>query len=215
MGRMKDGAMRLCRAQWFNGIYRRIYAVLNVEGMLPGPCRISVLPVDALETVGGIIEAAAIKEGNMLWFKVQPPSPITFAHELIHLIRWKDEELEEAYAYNLSPLAVLLAERGVEPPANIVKLFNATLDMVLEAVNNAYGYNFNNITEYLELKGDIPHFFTLKVKKDGSIEYKIKKGYTEKDIAVDIVSELAITAERDERALKALLLLLEWLRGSR
>jgi len=205
----------LCRLQWFNDLYRRIYDVLNAEGMLPGPCDVRVLPAEALEAVGGIIEAAAIKENNTLWFKEQPPSPVTFAHELIHLIRWKDEDLEEAYAYNLSPLAVLLAEKGVEPPANIVKLFNATLDMVLEAVNKAYGYNFNNIIEYLIFMGDMPPYVAVKARKNGSIKYRIKKGYNERAVAVDVVSVLAIAAKRDERALKALLLLLEWLRGSR
>jgi len=197
----------LCRLQWFNDLYRRIYDVLSIEGMLPGPCNIHILPVGALEAVEKIIVAAAMKGANTVWFKVQPPSPITFAHELIHLVEGKDGELEEAYAYNLSPLVVLLAERNIVPPVNPLRLFNVTPGMVLDAINQAYNHRFKDLIEYFKLKGVIPHF----VKED----HTIREGYSERDIVVDVVSELATAAERDERALKALLLLLEWLRGSR
>ena len=191
---------RLCTLPWFNGVYMRIYDVLSAEGMLPNPCDIQVLPAEASEAVEKLTEGATVKGSNMVWFKKQPPDPVVFAHELIHLIEDKDKELEEVYAYNLSPLAVLLAERGITPPANPVRLFNATPSMILEALNKAYNYSFKDLAEYFELIGVTPPFM------------EAGGGYGEREVAVDAVSELIAGAGRSEPMLNAVLALLEALR---
>jgi len=200
---------KLCELGWFEGLYERIYRVLSVDGMLPEPCSVQVIPPEALEVHGvlfsGFVLGVAFKGANTIWFPEQPPPPQAFAHELIHLIEGKDAELEEVYAYNLAALAVLLAERGIVPPANPVKLFNVTPEMVLEAVNSTYGYRFKDLVEYFTFKGVIPGFV------DAEQGYKVREGFTRREIAVDAVSELIAIAGggHDGLALEAIIELLK------
>jgi len=197
--------LKLCELGWFNGLYRRIYDVLSVDGMLVDACSIQVLPPDALEFRGtlGYVMGATFKDSNTLWFREQPPSPLTFAHELIHLIEGKDVELEEVYAYNLAALAVLLAEKGIIPPVNPIKLFKVTPAMILEAINRVYGYRFKDLIEYFVFNGVIPGF----VEFDGG-GYRVREGYGDREVVVVAVSELISGAEYDELMFETIMELL-------
>ena len=150
----------LCELEWFrdNSLYRRVYDVLSVENALPDPCEVLVLetpPPGADESA----LAGCLADRRTVWFRSQPPPPAVFAHELVHLIEGKEPELEEVYAYNLSSLVVLLAERDITPPANPVRIYrDTTLNTVLEAVRRAYKYPFTSLREYFEFIGVLPEF---------------------------------------------------------
>ena len=201
--------LRLCELPWFDGLYRRIYDVLNAEGKLPHPCDIMILPPEAVE-VRETVQAATWKDAKVIWFRHQPPHPVTFAHELIHLID-KPIELEEVYAYNLATFAVLLAERGIVPPASIVRLFEVSLNEIIDAIREVYRYPFKDIVEYFEYFGIIPAFITFKgdpLANSWKLEIDWQR-YNEKSIVVATVAELVGMAEYDEFALDVLLKLLE------
>lgn len=204
---MMEGLAKLCELPWFSGLHRRIYDVLAVEGMLPDPCEIRVLApedVEADERVRG----ACWKDTKILWFREQPPDPITFAHELLHLIEKGDLKLEEVYAYNLSALVVLMAEEGVVPPANPVRLFEASADAILEAINETYKFKFSSLAEYFLTIGVVPYFVHLAWEGDSIQARGVREGLSEREVAIEAVSELAAGALYDRYMFEALLRLL-------
>jgi len=201
---------RLCELPWFKGLYVDVYEVLRVEGRLPSPCDIEVLPPLAVKAEKAV-RAAAFAGEDALWFRSQPPDPVVFAHELIHLVRGKPAELEEVYAYNLASLAVTLAERGIKPPASIVRLLDASLTDLEEAVREAYRYPFKDIVDYFEFFGVIPGFIRLKTDPyTDTWTFEVdSQRFDEKSIVIMSVTEIAGMAEYDDRALEALLRVLE------
>jgi hypothetical protein len=134
-----------------------------------------------------------------------------FAHELLHLIEGKEVELEEVYAYNLSHLAVMLAERGVTPPVGIVRLFtDVTKEMVVQALREVYGYPFKDLVEFFEFIGVVPSFLRLDYDPaTNSAVLKYAPGYDEKSVAIMAVTELIAGAEYDELMFKTVVKLLE------
>jgi len=200
----------LCEIEWFNSLYRKIYDVLNVENMLPNPCEVKVLPPEPVpsEAHSGTY-GLCWRDRRLLWFRVQPPPPIDFAHELLHLIKDKELELEEMYAYNLSHLVVMLAKDDIVPSANPIRLFrDVTIDMVIEAVRKAYGYPFKDLTEYFEFIGVVPSFMKMVPTPNG-IKLVVRKEYSERLIAIIAVSELIAGAEFDKYMHRAVLELMK------
>ena len=85
-----------------------------------------------------------------------PHDPIVFAHELIHLCDKSNDVHEEVYGYNLASLIVMLARENIVPEKNPLKnplmLFEAiTLDDLLRALRDVYGYPFKDICQYFVL----------------------------------------------------------------
>jgi len=200
---------KLCSLDWFNGIYAKIYEVLAVENALPDPCEVSVLQPDSRpQGSSPNAVASAIPHTNTLWFSAQPPPPIVFAHELIHLVRidGKDYRLEEIYAYNLSSLAVMLAEDDIVPPANIVRLFDISINDILDAINSVYKCTLSSIEEYFQLIGVIPSFIELVVDVDGTIKFVSKSD--EKTKVLNTISHLVAGAEYDSLMYEVIIKLL-------
>ena len=200
--------MSLADTAWFKGIYEKIYRILSAEGRLPPPDAIYLLDkadVEAHEHVLGF----AVREKNYIYFRDIPPNPITFAHELIHLCTKGSDTDEEVYAYNLAHLIVMLAEKNVIPVRNPLALFESvTLNDILVALSEAYGYRFRDIAEYFQLVGVIPAFMTLEEASDGRTLLKVDARYSEKEIAAMTVISLIGGAPFDDSALAALLRLL-------
>ena len=204
----------LCGLEWFRDLYERIFKVLSLENRLPDPCEILILPPepapeDAVRNKS--IQGVCWREKREIWFRRQPPDYIVFAHELLHLIEGKEAELEEVYAYNLSHLAVMLAERGITPPASIVRLFtDVAREMVVQALREVYGYPFKDLPEFFGLIGVIPSFLRLDydpAANSAVLEYA--PGYDEKTVAIMAVTELIAGGEYDELMFKAVVKLLE------
>uniref|UniRef100_A0A7C3RLE6 Uncharacterized protein n=1 Tax=Archaeoglobus fulgidus TaxID=2234 RepID=A0A7C3RLE6_ARCFL len=203
--------MRLSEAPWFKGLYAKIYDVLNAENLLPPAEEIHVLqelPEDI--RVGSNVMGLCWRERKALWFREQPPAPVIFAHELLHLIE-KDAELEEVYACNLSMLAVILAMKEIVPSVSIVRLFSLREEQVLEAVRRAYNYRFESLEEYFTFMGAIPHIYEFEFDKEKGFRLKKNKLYAERDIVITIISEIISATEYDNFALKTLLILLSFL----
>jgi hypothetical protein len=204
----------LCRLEWFTGIYERIFKVLSVESRLPDPCGILILPPEPAPEDAArnkSIQGMCWRERGEIWFRRQPPDHIVFAHELLHLIEGKEAELEEVYAYNLSHLAVMLAERGITPPVSIVRLFtDVNKEMVVQALREVYGYPFKDLPEFFGLIGVIPSFLRLDYDPAAnSAVLKYAPGYDERVVAIMAVTELIAGAEYDELMFKAVVELLE------
>ena len=94
---MSESKTPLCKIDWYNKdtVYQGIYRVLNTENCLPDPCEIMILPPlpipkEAHERVYGL----CWRDKKEIWFRMQPPDYIEFAHELLHLIEGKEVELE-------------------------------------------------------------------------------------------------------------------------
>ena len=208
---------KLSDTEWFSGIYKTIYNILSIDERLPDADNIFVLNNDDLtslppENVRGF--ALNKGENKCIWFRDVPPDPVTFAHELIHCCKKLDKVEEEVYGYNLSLLIVLLAEEGITPRRNPLTLFEeVTMKQLLDAINETYGYNFNDIVEYFIFLGIIPAFITLNVDFDlderGKIVAMLNQKYDEKDIVCASITELAAGAPYDPMMLKVLLKLLE------
>ena len=198
--------MKLSEAEWFTKIYRKIYDVLNAESMLPPPDQITILrPADV--KVRDTVHGLCWKEEKMIWFREQPPPPLFFAHELLHLID-KDIKLEEVYAYNLSSLAVILAKKDIVPKKNIIRLFDVNEEQLLQAIRKAYNYNFKSLEDYFAFIGVIPHVFEFEFS-DGQYRLKRSKYYDEKAVVIATITELIAAAEfGDMVALNAILNLL-------
>jgi len=211
---MSESKTPLCKMDWFNkdAVYQGIYRVLNTENRLPDPCEIMILPPlpipkEAHERVHGL----CWRDKKEIWFRIQPPNYVEFAHELLHLIEGKEVELEEVYAYNLSHLVVMLAENNIDPPVNPVRLFtDATVDMVLQVLRDVYGYPFNDIAEYFEIIGVIPPFLRLDFDPArNDIVFKYNPEYDERSIAIMTITELIAGAEYDRVMFDVVLKLLE------
>jgi hypothetical protein len=200
--------MRLSETPWFQGLYAKIYDVLNAENMLPPAEEISVLQELPKEIrAGSNTMGFCWRERKALWFREQPPAPTVFAHELLHLIE-KDAVLEEVYAYNLSQLAVILAERNMVPPVSIVKLFNLDERQILEALRKAYNYNFDSLEDYFAFIGVIPHIYEFEFDKEKGFRLKRSKLYDEKAVVIMVITEIIGAAEYDGFALDTILKLL-------
>jgi len=199
--------IRLCEAEWFDGIYKKIYDILSVEGMLPSPCEIKVLPPSPPPPEVRGVRALGmynVRE-RVVWFWDWPPHPIIFAHELIHAVGGKEEDLEEIYGYNLSSFVVMLAENDIVPPVNPVRLFrDVTITDIVEALRSAYGYPFKDILEYFEVIGVVPVFADMSFD-DGRFKLRFKENYSEKTISITAVSDIIAGAEYDKYAFKTLL----------
>jgi len=196
-------------------MYRRIYDVLSIEGLLPSPCEVTILPPEppppgAREGVYGMCWQLERK----IWFRTWPPPYIDFAHELIHLIPKGNTELEEVYAYNLSTFIVELARRGAKPPANPIRLFGIrSTSTILEAIREVYNHPFRDLAEYFMWIGVIPVFLKPETSADGLV-LVYDPAYDEGSIVLTTVSELAVGSEYDELQFRVLLRLLEGLGGN-
>ena len=199
---------KLCELDWFKGIYKKIYNVLSVENMLPDPCQITVLYPGDVE-VDERVMALAWWNDKTIWFRNQPPDPVTFAHELIHLIDAKTREIEEVYSYNLARLAVVLALEGIVPRTNIVRLFDVSENDILRALQRVYRIKFDSLEEYFKFIGVIPPFIRLEWGENGSIVFVRKQEYNARDVVINTVTELASGAEYDRLMLDVVLELLD------
>jgi hypothetical protein len=213
------GVMRmpkLCEVNWFNEdeMYRRIYDVLNTENMLSNPCNIAILPPEPLPpgarpSVYGLCWSLERK----IWFRRWPPPYTDFAHELIHLIPNKDEEIEEMYAYNLSGFIIELAKRGIKPLVNPVRLFNANnasviSSVILEAIREVYNYPFKDLADFFMWIGVVPPFLKPRANADG-FTLELDPSYDSRTIILTTISEFAAGCVYDELMLKVLLRLFE------
>lgn len=199
----------LCRLWWFKGIYKKIYAVLSAEGMLPDPCSMPAAPASSLEAQGKTASGAARGKEKKLRLKEQPPDPAAFAHELLHLIdaSEKTPELEELCS-SLAGLAVLLAEKDITPRVNITRLLSAGEEDILKALRKVCGAGFEKLEDFFEFIGVVPLF--AEVKEDAGGRAKIVRSgkCSGKTAAVLAAAELAAGAEYDPLLLEVLLELL-------
>jgi len=205
---MSETRPKLCELDWFKGVYKKIYNVLSVENMLPDPCEITILDPGDVE-VDERVMALAWWNDKTIWFRHQPPDPVTFAHELIHLIDAKIREIEEVYSYNLARLAVVLALENIVPKTNIVRLFDVSEDDILRALRKVYRIEFNGLEEYFKFIGVIPLFIRLEWSENGSIMFVRKEEYSSRDVIINTVTELASGAEFDRFMLDVILELLD------
>jgi hypothetical protein len=201
--------LSLADVKWFRDVYKKIYRILSAEGRLPPPDAIHLLERVDVEGVHERVLGFAIREKNCIYFRDVPPDPVTFAHELIHLCMKSSDTDEEVYAYNLAQLVVMLAERKIVPKRNPLVLFESvTLNDILVALSEAYGYQFRDIAEYFQLIGVIPAFMIVEMAPDGRVLMKVDPRYSEKEIAVMMIINLIGGAPFDDSALAALLRLL-------
>ena len=201
--------MSLADAAWFKGIYEKIYRILSAENRLPPPDAIYLLEKADAEGVHERVLGFAIRESNCVYFRDVPPDPVTLAHELIHLCAKGSDTDEEVYAYNLAQLVVMLAERNVVPKRSPLALFESvTLNDVLAALSEAYGYGFRDIAEYFQFVGVIPAFIIMEETSDGRTLLKVDPRYSEREIAAMTITSLIGGAPFDDFAFTALLRLL-------
>jgi len=208
---------RLSEVEWFGGVYRSVYEILALEGRLPPPDRIFVL--DRPEELG--LRAPpwalglAVPERRALWFRAVPPHPQVFAHELIHLARkrLRDPGEEEVFGYNLSRLVVALAEAGVRPPANPLRLFeDAELWMLERALREVAGVGLSDV--YRELGLPPPALDLRRLERAVGRGLLADKRYFERALLVVSLSDLSGAARGNPALLRALLKLLGDLAGA-
>lgn len=187
----------LAGVPWFRGVYRRIYEIL--ADRLPGPGVILVEREPPIPLAGNVGGAAWRDERGVchVWFRVTPPPPRTFAHELIHCAEKKWSDLEEIYAYNLSGFVALLASEGVTPPASPLILLDVrpSTGDVLEAVNDFFsraGMKFRDLAEFFTYYGVIPFFIDLSTG-----EPRMRPGIPDEDAAIAAISEILAAAPYD------------------
>jgi hypothetical protein len=144
---------------------------------------------------------------KLIWFREEPPHPVVFAHELIHIAdkkvdRERRSRLEEVYASNLADLVVLLANLDIKPPTNPLRLFE---DVGLKDIADSMrrhlrlqGSDREIIEQYCELTGTIPPIAEkIAVENDDTISYrvKIKDNIPDDVITRTIISMLIAGAE--------------------
>jgi hypothetical protein len=201
--------LSLADAAWFKDVYEKIYRILSAENRLPLPDAIYLLTEADVEGAHERVLGFAVRESNCVYFRDVPPDPVTFAHELIHLCTKSSDTDEEVYAYNLAQLVVMLAERNVVPKRNPLALFESvTMNDVLTALSEAYGYHFRDIAEYFQFVGVIPAFMIVEEASDGRALLKVDPRYSEKEIAVMTIISLIGGAPFDDFAFTILLHLL-------
>jgi hypothetical protein len=202
---------KLSEAEWFKDLYRKIYDITSIDKRLPEPQEIFVASgkeIDAPQHTLGLAFEVVVDgvKRKCIWFEEEPPEPVIFAHELLHLCRKSGVVEEEVYSGNLSKLIVLLAELSVTPKKNPLSLYeDVTLSSLMEALREAYGYNFRDLCEYYELIGVIPPFM---VEKDSFGSFKIDPRYKEREIVFYTITDLIDGALHDTLALIALVKLL-------
>jgi hypothetical protein len=206
----------LCDVDWFKDVYVKIYNILALDNRLPPPDNIYLLDdKEAFEmfnianTVQGF--AVTIDGKKCVWFRHVPPDPIVFAHELIHLCNKRSNDVhEEVYGYNLASLIVMLAQENVIPSKNPLTLFESvTIDDLLKALRDVYGYPFKDICQYFVFIGSIPQFIDLDLDlKTGEFVGRINQSYDQKAITVLAISDIIAGAQYDPHMLNVILKLL-------
>jgi hypothetical protein len=211
------GVARLCELPWFAGLYAKVYEILSLENGLPHPCEVTVLPPEEpLPGTRPSTQATAVQEERLLWFRTQPPPPLFFAHEVVHLVPGKPRELEEFYGYNLASLVLTLAERGIAPPANPVRLFEVRdKGLVLKVLSEVYGYRFKDLLELYEVLGVFPPFLEVEVENGAPPRPMAPAGVPEDVLVLNTLALLAELATHDPLALEVILRLLAFVRGGR
>ncbi len=181
----------LADVPWYKGIYRIIHQILSLEGRVPPAEEISLLGLEDFDVPPPLTVLGCAAPGVGVWFRFAPPSPITFAHELIHLARKEVGDWEELYAYNLAAFVVWLAERRIRVPVNPLRLFEDVDEhLLLEAIHRVFKVKFESLGEFFIHIGVIPPFLELVEGR-----FKVKKEYSEKMIVIESISELAAGAE--------------------
>jgi len=198
---------RLTEISWFKDEYVKVYNIINIENRMPPLDEIYVLDdydVKSLQIIPrDTVMAFALPshdiERQYVWFRYEPPSLNEFAHEMIHLATKYKRLNDEVYAYNLSPLVTILAERNIIPKHNVLRLLEDLNLNVLSRKITQY-FHVNNIEELFLTLGVVPYFTTFE---NGTIT--IRKEYTENDIMIGTITELIAAAEYNDHILKFIL----------
>ncbi|MGC8970536.1 MAG: hypothetical protein ACP5LG_08340, partial [Conexivisphaera sp.] len=190
--------MRLCETPWFREqeIYKNIYSVLSLEDRLPDPCAIEVLDPGDASPPDGVLGFAT--DAMAVWFRVQPPPPGLFAHEVIHLTRKSGKWHEEVYAYDLADMIVVLAEGTAgQVVHNPLRLFeNVTIEDVAAAICEVTRIREicdrpprEAIAEFMGIMGVIPAF-ARPALEGGMIKVRVRDDYSDDDVALMTLVEL-------------------------
>jgi len=202
---------KLTETGWFKNEYVKAYDIINIENRMPPLDKIYVfddydvkaLRIKPRDTVMAFaLRSNNVNENQYVWFRYEPPDLSVFVHELIHLAKKYKQLDEEVYAYNLTPLAMILLERDIVPKHNVLRLFEDLNLNVLSKKIKQY-FRVNSIEELFLTLGVVPYFTTFN---DGTIT--IRKGYTEDDIMIGTITELIVAAEYDDYILSFMLQLL-------
>ena len=202
---------KLTEISWFKNEYVKAYDIINIENRMPPLDKIYVfddydvkaLRIKPRDTVMAFaLRSNNVNENQYVWFRYEPPDLSVFVHELIHLAKKYKQLDEEVYAYNLTPLAMILLERDIVPKHNVLRLFEDLNLNVLSKKIKQY-FRVNSIEELFLTLGVVPFFATFN---DGTIT--IRKGYTEDDIMIGTITELIVAAEYDDYILSFMLQLL-------
>lgn len=192
-------------------IYGRIYEIISLEGRLPPADKIAVHDSEELKDDLPDSVLGGAWGNHDVWFREYPPAFSVFAHELIHLAKKYSDVHEEVYAYDLSDFIVLLAERGIMPKANPLRLFeDVSLKDLADAISRYYGIDGKSpidvILNYFFTTGVIPLFANLNEDWSGLV---LKENFGAKDIVIHSLVEIIESALYDnDTSLKLLLELL-------
>jgi hypothetical protein len=158
---------------------------------------------------------------KLIWFREEPPHPVVFAHELIHIAdkkvdRERRSRLEEVYASNLADLVVLLANLDIKPPTNPLRLFE---DVGLKDIADSMrrhlrlqGSDREIIEQYCELTGTIPPILEkAAVENDDTISYRVRIKDNIPDEVVARMIIIMLIAGAELSAFKELEILLDLL----
>jgi len=153
------------------------------------PSEVEVYSISELEKHGyrakSTVMGVALKP-NKVFFRYIPPSPVTFAHELIHLCKRKAEDVsEEVYGYNFAELIVFMADEGIKAnPFDLVRLSENQVNAVLRE------FGYKDIDEYYHIYGIIPLTHDLRFIEGKGLEVIRRKGVSERDIVLWFLTEL-------------------------
>ena len=208
-GEIVEKLQPLSGKTWFSGVYEKIYDIVAMENRLPPPNEIMVSdkpPVEFPDTVAG----SADIDAKLIWFREEPPHPVVFAHELIHIAdkkisREKRLRLEEVFASNLAELVVLLAELNIKPPTSLLRLFeDVGLKYIADSMRKhlkLQGSDREIIEQYCELTGTIPPILEKVAIENGNIiSYRAR---IKDDIPDEVVARMTITILIDGAELSA------------